>query len=116
MMMGDTIPVNVTVLEIEPVLGRGRIAATAAVELEIAGIAIALRGFRIVRVAAPASYYVETPMCRDRSGRSVPAVWLPEELGQAVGDAVIDAFLAPGAQPVHHAGSPWKGYAQSDHV
>src|SRR5947208_6741232 len=87
----DTVPVTATVLQIQRVEA-DRLLALADIELQVAGLAIGLRGIRVIRTAVPGVVAVEAPCYRRRDGVLAPAVTLPEELAAAIAGAVLDEF------------------------
>jgi hypothetical protein len=84
---GETVPVQVVVLGIEPITA-GLLVGLAAVELLIDGIEIIVQGVQILRTG-PRSLGVSAPTFRCSTGTATPAVLLPPELAQAVCDAVL---------------------------
>lgn len=79
----DCTTVTFTVTALEPVRGAGRLAALAAVEIEVDGVALLLQGVRIIRQRNRVT--TEAPKFRDpRTGAWTPALILPDELGQAI--------------------------------
>lgn len=86
-MSADTASVSVTVVSIAATPGAGRLMALATVELVIEGVAIVLRGVRLVRCGS-GEVVVELPTIRDHDGKPAPIVDLPPELARAVDLAV----------------------------
>ena len=86
--------VSITVLSVTP-LRAGRLFALAAVEIDIDGIRIEVRGIRAMRDPTGATR-VELPMFRDAAGQSRAAIVLPEEVHGPIGDAVIEALIEQG--------------------
>jgi hypothetical protein len=79
----STATVTFTVIDVERIEGAGRLAALAAIEIELDGIALTVRGVRVVRQKN--RMITEPPRYRDpRTGQWLPALILPEELGAAV--------------------------------
>lgn len=88
----ETVPVNVTVLKVEPVAGSRRLLGLAEVEIDIDGVVIGVHGLRVVSLG-PLELGVEAPTWR--SGATPrPAISLPAELKAAIADVVLDAFGA----------------------
>jgi hypothetical protein len=78
-----TATVTFTVTGVERIEGAGRLAALAAIEIELDGIALTVQGLRVVRQKN--RMITEAPRYRDpRTGHWLPALILPEELGAAV--------------------------------
>jgi hypothetical protein len=78
-----TATVTFTVTDVERVEGAGRLAALAAIEIELDGIALTVQGVRVLRQKNRLT--TEAPRYRDpRTGRWLPALILPEELGAAI--------------------------------
>jgi hypothetical protein len=81
--MDTTATVTFTVTDVERVQGAGRLAALAAVEIELDGVALTVRGVRVLRQRDRIT--TEPPRYRDpRTGQWLPALTLPEELGVAI--------------------------------
>ena len=79
----DRTTVTFTVTQLEPVRSAGRLAALAAVEIEVDGVALQLQGVRVIRQRDRVT--TEAPKFRDpRTGQWTPALILPHELGQAI--------------------------------
>ena len=78
-----TATVTFTVTDLERIEGAGRLAALAAIEIELDGIALTVQGVRVVRQKNRMT--TEAPRYRDpRTGRWLPALILPDELGAAI--------------------------------
>jgi stage V sporulation protein G len=86
--------VSITVLSVTP-LRAGRLFALAAVEIDIDGIRIEVRGIRAMRVPAGETR-VELPKFRDAAGQSRAAIVLPDEVRAPIGDAVLEALIDQG--------------------
>jgi hypothetical protein len=81
--VAGTATVTFTVTDVERVEGAGRLAALAAIEIELDGIALTVQGVRVLRQNNRIT--TEAPRYRDpRTGRWLPALILPEELGAAI--------------------------------
>ena len=79
----DHTTVTFTVTQLEPVRGAGRLAALAAVAIEVDGVALQLQGVRVIRQRDRVT--TEAPKFRDpNTGQWTPALILPPELGQAI--------------------------------
>jgi hypothetical protein len=82
-----TATVTFTVTDVERIEGAGRLAALAAIEIELDGIALTVQGVRVVRQSNRIT--TEAPHYRDpRTGQWRPALILPDELGAAIGREV----------------------------
>lgn len=86
----ETSTVSVTVRHIEPATG-GPLVALASVEILIDGVALVVQGIRIVR--RPPRIAVEAPLFRCGAAW-LPAILFPDDLGQPLADAVLDAYDA----------------------
>lgn len=96
--MTDIATATVEVLALFRTPNRGRLLATAQVELVLDGVALIVQGVRIIR-RADGLATVEPPCFRHTDGDLVPAIVLPPELDAALARAVLAAF-APTALPV----------------
>jgi hypothetical protein len=86
-MAAGTATVTFTVTDVERIEGAGRLAALAAIEIELDGIALTVQGVRVVRQSNRIT--TEAPRYRDpRTGQWRPALILPDELGAAIGREV----------------------------
>jgi hypothetical protein len=84
MAAAGTATVTFTVTDVERIEGAGRLAALAAIEIELDGIALTVQGVRVVRQSNRIT--TEAPRYRDpRTGQWRPALILPDELGAAIG-------------------------------
>jgi stage V sporulation protein G len=92
--VGSTTPVSITVLSVTP-MRAGKLFALAAVEIDIDGVLIEIRGIRAVHVP-PAATRIELPSFRDARGRSQAAIILPEEVRGPIGDAVLGQLVERG--------------------
>jgi hypothetical protein len=87
MTAAGTATVTFTVTDVERIEGAGRLAALAAIEIELDGIALTVQGLRVVRQSNRIT--TEAPRYRDpRTGQWRPALILPDELGAAIGREV----------------------------
>ena len=69
--------------------------ALAAVEIDIDGVPLEIRGIRALHVP-PAATRIELPTVREAAGKSQPAIILPEELREPIGDALIARLVELG--------------------
>jgi stage V sporulation protein G len=75
--------VTFTVTDVEPVRGAGRLVALAKVELELDGVVLVMQGVRVMRQRDRIT--TQAPRFRDpRTGDWIPALIVPDELGQAI--------------------------------
>ena len=75
--------VTFTVTDVEHVRGAGRLVALAKVELELDGVVLVMQGVRVIRQRDRIT--TQAPRIRDhRTGELVPALIVPDELGQAI--------------------------------
>ena len=86
--------VSITVLSVTPIRA-GRLFALAAVEIDIDGVRIEVRGIRAMRVPTGETR-VELPKFRDAAGQSRAVIVLPDEVRGPIGDAVIEALIERG--------------------
>lgn len=94
--MSDSVPVIVTVLDMQPV-NRGKLIALATVEVEIEGIAFTINGVQLMRITSPTEgTAVDLPRYRDAAGEWRQAISLPDELRGPIGDAVLEKSLELG--------------------
>lgn len=92
-MDAGTSTVTFTVTGVERIAGCGRLAALAAIEIELDGIALRVQGVRVVRHRNRLA--TEAPRFRNpRTGQWLPALILPEELGQAIAREVQRILIA----------------------
>lgn len=78
-----TTTVTFTVTQLERVRGAGRLVALATVELELEGVVLVMQGVRVVRHGDRIT--TQAPRFRNPlTGDWVPALLVPDELGQAI--------------------------------
>ena len=83
MAAAETATVTFTVTDVARIEGAGRLAALAAIEIELDGVALTVQGVRVLRQKNRIT--TEAPRYRDpRTGQWLPALILPEELGAAI--------------------------------
>lgn len=78
----ETTTVDVTVIDVLPVRGPGKLVALANAEIEIDGVVLLVQGARALQVGPLLK--VEPPQYRDADGRWYPAVILPDEIGREI--------------------------------
>jgi hypothetical protein len=89
-----TATVTFTVTDVERIEGAGRLAALAAIEIELDGIALTVQGVRVVRQNNRIT--TEAPRYRDpRTGQWLPALILPDELGAAIARELHRIVMSP---------------------
>jgi hypothetical protein len=89
-----TATVTFTVTDVERIEGAGRLAALAAIEIELDGIALTVQGVRVLRQKNRMT--TEAPRYRDpRTGQWLPALILPAELGAAIAREVHRIVMSP---------------------
>jgi hypothetical protein len=94
MAAAGTATVTFTVTDVARIEGAGRLAALAAIEIELDGIALTVQGVRVVRQSNRIT--TEAPRYRDpRTGQWLPALILPDELGAAIGRELQRIVMGP---------------------
>ena len=93
--LAETAVVTFAPTGLEHARGRGRLLGPADAEVVAEGVAIAVRGIRVVHDDAGA-LVVQPPRFRNPDGGRPPAVVLPRELEEAIAAEVLRAF-PPGA-------------------
>ena len=79
----DTAVVTFTVTQLDRVQGAGRLAALAAVEIDVEGVSLLVQGIRVIRQKNRIA--TQAPHFRDpRTGAWIPALILPDELATAI--------------------------------
>jgi hypothetical protein len=92
--MSDTVDVTYSLRGIERVAGAGRLIGLAILELDVAGVVLTLQGVQ-VRRRADGGLACEAPTFRcPRTGKSLPAVILPDALSAAIAAEVLAAMSA----------------------
>ncbi len=90
----STTTVQITVLNLAPMHGRGNLLALADVEVLLDGISIILHGVQVF--ATDQRTEVRLPKYRAPDGNWVAAITLPDEVKGPLGDVVIAAGLEAG--------------------
>jgi hypothetical protein len=85
-----TEPVQVSLIGIGRTPGAGSLLGSAEVELVIAGVALIIRGIRVVRTS-PTKVEVQSPAHR-HGGEWCGSIILPEELAGAVTEVVLNGW------------------------
>lgn len=86
----ETEPVQVSLVALERTPGAGSLLGSAEVEIIVAGVALIVKGARIVRVS-PTKIEVQSPMHR-HGGEWCGSIILPEELAAAVAEVVLNGW------------------------
>ncbi len=89
--MRDTATVTFTVSGVERFGDLGRLVGLADVEVVVDGVAIAVRGVRILQRPG-GGLAAEPPRFRRPDGRWIPSVGLPRALSDAIAAAVLEAY------------------------
>jgi hypothetical protein len=93
-MAADTSTVTFTVLDVERVEGAGRLAALAAIEVVLDGVALTMQGLRVVRHHNRIT--TEAPRYRNpKTGQWRPALILPDELGMTIAREIHRILTMP---------------------
>jgi stage V sporulation protein G len=113
-MEAGTSTVTFTVTDLQRVEGAGRLAALAAIEIELDGIALMVHGIRVVRHNNRIA--TEAPRYRNpKTGQWLPALILPEELGLAIAREVHRMLGAPARpRPFKATSLPSVGVSPAD--
>jgi stage V sporulation protein G len=86
--------VTFVVTDLERISGAGRLVALAAVEIDIEGVVVVVRGLQVIRQRG--RICTQAPRFRNpRTGAWVPAVILPEELGPAIAHELHRMLMRP---------------------
>ena len=92
--MDDRALIQATVIDIQPINGKGRVLALASVELLLDGVAFTIHGVQVVGTKHPVTGQeatgVDLPRYRTVDGSWKQAIDLPEELRQPLGDTVLE--------------------------
>ncbi len=97
--------VTFRVTEVEQVRGAGRLVALAEVELELDGVVLVMRGVRVMRERNEIT--VQLPRFRDlRTGNWIPALIVPDELGQAIAGELHQILLCERRSSLEEAVAP----------
>jgi hypothetical protein len=92
--MADTSTVTFTVIDLERVEGAGRLAALAAIEIVLDGVALTMQGLRVIRQNNRIT--TEAPRYRNpATGQWQPALILPDELGVAIAREIHRILAMP---------------------
>ena len=100
----STTTVQITVLNLAPMRGRGNLLALADVEVLIDGVSTILHGVQVCATSERTE--VRLPKYRAPDGNWVAAITLPDEVKGPMGDAVMAAGIEAGVLRKKVAGSP----------
>ena len=99
----STTTVQITVLNLAPMRGRGNLLALADVEVLIDGVSIILHGVQVCATSERTE--VRLPRYRAPDGTWMAAITLPDEVKGPMGDAVMAAGIEAGVLREKVAGS-----------
>jgi hypothetical protein len=88
------VPVEVRLLRVQPVIGRGTLKWLFDVQIDIQGVEIEVRGFQ-GRETARGGVSIHAPEFRGSDGRWLPALILPDNVMSAIGDAFVEEIGRP---------------------
>jgi hypothetical protein len=89
----SNVPVEVRLLRVQRVTGRGTLKWLFDVQIDIQGVEIEVRGFQGREL--PATISTRAPQFRGGDGRWLPALILPDAIMSAIGDAFIEEIGRP---------------------
>jgi hypothetical protein len=89
----SNVPVEVRLLRVQPVTGRGTLKWLFDVQIDIQGVEIEVRGFQGRELRRAIS--IRAPQFRAGDGRWLPALILPDGIMSAIGDAFIEEIGRP---------------------
>ena len=89
----SNVPVEVRLLRVQPVIGRGTLKWLFDVQIDIQGVEIEVRGFQGRERRGAIS--IRAPQFRGGDGRWLPALILPDGIMAAIGDAFIEEIGRP---------------------
>ena len=89
----SNVPVEVRLLRVQPVIGRGTLKWLFDVQIDIQGVEIEVRGFQGRETASAIS--IRAPQFRGGDGRWLPALILPDNVMSAIGDAFVEEIGRP---------------------
>jgi hypothetical protein len=87
------VPVEVRVLRVQRVTGRGTLKWLFDVQIDIQGVEIEVRGFQGRETASAIS--IRAPQFRGGDGRWLPALILPDSIMSTIGDAFVEEIGRP---------------------
>jgi hypothetical protein len=89
----SNVPVEVRLLRVQPVVGRGTLKWLFNVQIDIQGVEIEVRGFQGRDTANAIS--IRAPQFRAGDGRWLPALILPDGIMAAIGDTFVEEIGRP---------------------
>ena len=88
------VPVEVRLLRVQKVTGRGTLKCLFDVQIDIQGVEIEVRGFQC-RETSRGAISIRAPQFRSRDGRWLPALILPDSVMSAIGDTFVEEIGWP---------------------
>ena len=88
------VPVEVRLLRVQKVTGRGTLKCLFDVQIDIQGVEIEVRGFQC-RETARGAISIRAPQFRSCDGRWLPALILPDSVMSAIGDTFVEEIGWP---------------------
>ena len=89
----SNVPVEVRLLRVQKVTGRGTLKCLFDVQIDIQGVEIEVRGFQGRELRGAIS--IRAPQFRGGDGRWLPALILPDAVMTAIGDAFVEEIGRP---------------------
>jgi hypothetical protein len=89
----SSVPVEVRLLRVQPVSGRGTLKWLFDVQIDVHGVEFEVRGFQGRELRAAIS--IRAPQFRAGDGRWLPALILPDGIMAAIGDAFVEEIGRP---------------------
>ena len=90
----SNVPVEVRLLRVQKVTGRGTLKCLFDVQIDIQGVEIEVRGFQ-GREISRGAISIRAPQFRAGDGRWLPALILPDAVMTAIGDAFVEEIGRP---------------------
>jgi hypothetical protein len=90
----SSVPVEVRLLRVQRVTGRGTLKWLFDVQIEIQGVEFEVRGFQ-GRETARRGISIRAPQFRGGDGRWLPALIVPDSIMTAIGDAFVEEIGRP---------------------
>ena len=90
----SNVPVEIRLLRVQPVIGRGTLKWLFDVQIDIQGVEIEVRGFQ-GRETAREGVSIRAPQFRGGDGKWLPALILPPSIMSAIGDAFVEEIGRP---------------------
>lgn len=89
----SSVPVEVRLLRVQRVNGRGTLKCLFDVQIDIQGVEIEVRGFQGRELREAIS--IRAPQFRGGDGRWLPALILPDSIMSTIGDAFVEEIGRP---------------------